>query len=66
MITSAMDFVIQMDHLTEDELRDKASDLLLEIATLEAKKSMIQNTIHDKRIELNRLIELLEIKGTNM
>ena len=52
------------NNLTEEGLRAQAMQLQKEIEELETENARIAVQIHNKRIMLNRITELLEIKGS--
>jgi prefoldin subunit 5 len=54
------------NNLTEEGLRAQAMQLQKEIEELEAEYARIAMQIHNKREMLNRISELLEIKGTTI
>jgi hypothetical protein len=54
------------NNLTEEGLRAQAKQLQAEIAELETENSWIAVQIHNKRAMLNRILELLEIKGSTI
>lgn len=51
------------NNLTEEGLRAQAMQLQKEIEELETENARIVAQIHNKREMLNRILELLEIKG---
>jgi hypothetical protein len=51
------------NNLTEEGLRAQAMQLQKEIEELETENARIVVQIHNKRVMLNRIMELLEIKG---
>jgi hypothetical protein len=53
-------------NLTEEGLRAQAVQLQKEIDELETEYSRIALQIHNKRAMLNRISELLEIKGATI
>jgi hypothetical protein len=54
------------NNLTEEGLRAQAMQLQKEIEELETESAQIDMQIHNKREMLNRISELLEIKGTTI
>ncbi|MDQ1254271.1 MAG: hypothetical protein QG646_3497 [Euryarchaeota archaeon] len=52
------------NNLTEEGLRAQAMQLQEEIEELETENARIAVQIHNKRVMLNRITELLEIKGS--
>lgn len=52
------------NNLTEEGLRAQAMQLQKEIEELETENARIAVQIHNKREMLNRITELLEIKGS--
>ena len=54
------------NNLTEEGLRVQAVQLQKEIEELETESAQIVMQIHNKRVMLNRISELLEIKGTTI
>lgn len=54
------------NNLTEEGLRSQAEQLQKEIEELETEYARIAMQIHNKRVMLNRVTELLEIKGTTI
>lgn len=54
------------NNLTEEGLRAQAVQLQKELEELEAEYARIAMQIHNKREMLNRVSELLEIKGTTI
>lgn len=54
------------NNLTEEGLRAQAVQLQKEIEGLETESAQIAIQIHNKRVMLNRISELLEIKGTTI
>jgi prefoldin subunit 5 len=54
------------NNLTEEGLRAQAMQLQKEIEELETEYARIGMQIHNKRAMLNRVTELLEIKGTTI
>ena len=54
------------NNLTEEGLRSQAEQLQKEIEELETEYARIAMQIHNKREMLNRISELLEIKGTTI
>jgi prefoldin subunit 5 len=54
------------NNLTEEGLRAQAMQLQREIKDLETEYARIAIQIHNKREMLNRISELLEIKGTTI
>jgi prefoldin subunit 5 len=54
------------NNLTEEGLRAQAVQLQEEIEKLETESARIAMQIHNKREMLNRISELLEIKGTTI
>ena len=54
------------NNLTEEGLRAQALQLQNEIEELETESARIAMQIHNKREMLNRISELLEIKGTTI
>jgi hypothetical protein len=54
------------NNLTEEGLRAQAMQLQKEIEELETQSAQIDMQIHNKREMLNRISELLEIKGTTI
>jgi len=54
------------NNLTEEGLRAQAMQLQKEIEELETEYARIAMQIHNKREMLNRISELLEIKGTTI
>jgi hypothetical protein len=54
------------NNLTEEGLRAQAMQLQKEIEELETESARIDMQIHNKRAMLNRISELLEIKGTTI
>jgi hypothetical protein len=54
------------NNLTEEGLRAQAMQLQKEIKDLETEYARIAIQIHNKREMLNRISELLEIKGTTI
>jgi hypothetical protein len=54
------------NNLTEEGLRAQAVQLQEEIEELETESARIAMQIHNKREMLNRISELLEIKGTTI
>jgi prefoldin subunit 5 len=54
------------NNLTEEGLRAQAMQLQKEIDELETEYAQIAMQIHNKRAMLNRISELLEIKGTTI
>lgn len=54
------------NNLTEEGLRAQAIQLQKEIKELETESARITLQIHNKREMLNRISELLEIKGTSV
>jgi hypothetical protein len=54
------------NNFTEDGLRVQAIQLQKEIDELEIESARIAMQIHNKRAMLNRISELLEIKGSTI
>jgi prefoldin subunit 5 len=54
------------NNLTEEGLRAQAMQLQKEIDELETEYARIAMQIHNKRAMLNRISELLEIKGATI
>jgi uncharacterized protein YhbP (UPF0306 family) len=54
------------NNLTEEGLRAQAVQLQNEIEELETESAQIAMQIHNKRAMLNRISELLEIKGSSI
>jgi len=54
------------NNLTEEGLRAQAVQLQEEIEELETESARIAMQIHNKREMLNRISELLEIKGSSI
>jgi hypothetical protein len=54
------------NNLTEEGLRAQALQLQNEIEELETESARIAMQIHNKRAMLNRISELLEIKGSSI
>lgn len=52
-----------MDHVSNDELQEQAAKLIFEIINLEAEKHLLEVQIHDKKRDLSRINELLDIRG---
>jgi hypothetical protein len=60
------DAVSMYNNLTEEGLRAQAMQLQKEIEELETEYAQIAMQIQNKRAMLNRISELLEIKGTTI
>lgn len=55
-----------MNQADINELDDNAEELIREIEALELEQAHLPSLIHEKRLVLNGLTELLEIKGISM
>lgn len=51
---------------SNDLIKEQALQLKIEIAQLEAEANKLELMIHEKKYALNRLCELLEIRGVNI